>query len=259
MSKAPAFQFYPGDWITDSVSGCSLAAQGLWLRLMCLMHGSERYGFLVVNGQPMPDAMVARRIGCAVEEYRELLAELESAGVPSRSETGVIYSRRMVRDAEDRRTNSDRQRRFYARHNGQNGQSSADFNDSPNGNSNGQPNGNLTPGLTAVSHASSSSPPSGGEERARPRGAAERVFLKTENKSPPPLEAVAAEVRGYVDGFRSTGKQPTGWKSAFGAAVATVFSPGIRALSGMNDSEFSIAIQNAYEQALAENKAPKTA
>jgi hypothetical protein len=38
MSKRPSFQFYPGDWLRDSVAGCSLAAQGLWLRVMILAH-----------------------------------------------------------------------------------------------------------------------------------------------------------------------------------------------------------------------------
>ena len=47
----------------------------------------------------------------SVEEYRGLLSELFSAGVPSRREDGVIYSRRMVRDQQERDCAADRQRR----------------------------------------------------------------------------------------------------------------------------------------------------
>ena len=41
MAKLPYIQLYPGDWLRDSVAGCSLAAQGLWLRMMFVMHDSE--------------------------------------------------------------------------------------------------------------------------------------------------------------------------------------------------------------------------
>ncbi len=103
MAKLPAFQFYPGDWLRDNVSGCSLAAQGLWLRMMLLMHDSERYGYLSINGLPIPQDHIFRRCGCdSLEQYMTLFAELDNAGVPSRTDTGVIYSRRMVRDERKR-------------------------------------------------------------------------------------------------------------------------------------------------------------
>jgi hypothetical protein len=104
--------FYPSDWLSDSVAGCSLAAQGLWLRMLFVAHNSQRYGYLESEGKAIPDEQLARRCGCAsVEEYRNLLAELFSAGVPARSLEGIIYSRRMVRDQQDRDSAADRQRR----------------------------------------------------------------------------------------------------------------------------------------------------
>ena len=114
MSKRslPWLQFYPADWESDSISGCSLAAQGLWLRMMFVMHTSRRYGYLEVEGKSIPDEMMFRRCGClSVEEYRGLLSELFAAGVPSKTENGVIYSRRMVRDQRERDSAADRQRR----------------------------------------------------------------------------------------------------------------------------------------------------
>lgn len=112
-TKRPSFQFYPADWLRDPVSGCSLAAQGLWLRLMFLMHDSERYGYLCQNGLPIPPEQLARRVGCQPDEFNALLAELESAGIPGCTKDSIIYSRRMVRDAEERVRDADRKRKSY--------------------------------------------------------------------------------------------------------------------------------------------------
>ncbi len=111
MPKLPAMQFYPGDWLRDQIAGCSLASQGLWLRMMIVMHDSDRYGHLCNNGAPIPPEQAARRCGCSLVEYEALLAELDGVGVPSRTRDNVIYSRRMVRDAEERILNAERQRK----------------------------------------------------------------------------------------------------------------------------------------------------
>src|SRR5574343_1640294 len=98
--KLPRIELYPGDWLRDSVSGCSLAAQGLWLRMMFLAHVSTRYGYLEVDGSPMQPEFIARRCGADdTAQYETLLSELVAVGVPSVTENGIYYSRRMVRDA----------------------------------------------------------------------------------------------------------------------------------------------------------------
>lgn len=105
--KLPAIMFYPGDWLQDDVSGCSLAAQGLWLRMMFLMHNSDRYGYLSLNGSPIPPESVARRCGCdTLAQYETLLDELIKARVPEVTKEGIILSRRMVRDDKKRRDGS---------------------------------------------------------------------------------------------------------------------------------------------------------
>lgn len=106
MKKLPCIYLYPGDWLRDDVSGCSLAAQGLWLRMMFLMHDSDRYGYLSKNGVAIPPEHTARRCGIPLEQYTTLLAELDSVGVPSRLDDGTIYSRRMVKDAKLREERS---------------------------------------------------------------------------------------------------------------------------------------------------------
>jgi hypothetical protein len=136
MPKLPSIQLYPGDWLRDEVAGCSLAAQGLWLRMMFIAHDSERYGYLSLNGGAMPDDFIARRCALpSVTDYVTLLAELDRASVPSRTPEGIIYSRRMVRDAKARASNSLRQKRFR----------------------NKRSNGVSNASVTAMSHRSSSS------------------------------------------------------------------------------------------------------
>lgn len=115
MARRPALQFYPGDWLRDSVSGCSLGAQGLWLRMLMVMHDSEECGRLVQNGKPMPDAVTARRCGTDTVTLALHIAELEDAGVFSRDENGVIFSRRMVREESDRKQTKDRVSNFRSK------------------------------------------------------------------------------------------------------------------------------------------------
>src|SRR5260363_9427 len=86
--KRPSFQFYHAEWRKDSaLQSCSIAARGLWIEMMCIMHECEPYGYLSINGHAMNAAQLARLVG-----------EFEKAGVFSRTETGCIYSRRMVND-----------------------------------------------------------------------------------------------------------------------------------------------------------------
>ena len=108
----PAIQLYVGDWLKDDIAGCSLEAQGLWLRMMFVMHVTERYGYLQLNGKPIPAESIARRCGCTLPQYLTLLQELDDSGVPSRTRDEVIFSRRMVRDAEKRTYDAERQRKY---------------------------------------------------------------------------------------------------------------------------------------------------
>ena len=101
--RRPAFQFYPADWRKDAaVQSCSLAAQGLWINLMCIAHECAPYGHLIINGKAMQVAQLARLIGITTKECDSLLSELHGAGVFSISDGGVIFSRRMVKDEATR-------------------------------------------------------------------------------------------------------------------------------------------------------------
>ncbi len=99
--KNPWFKFYPSDWRADeALRLCSLAARGLWVECMALMHEAKPYGHLLVNGRRLTDAQLAVLVGVPVDQVTALLGELENAGVSSKRGDGAIYSRRMTRDAK---------------------------------------------------------------------------------------------------------------------------------------------------------------
>ena len=101
--KRPSFQFYPADWRKDAaLQSCSIAAQGLWINLMCIAHECEPYGHLIINGKPMAAAQIGRLVGLSAKECQALIDELSDAGVLSIDEEGAIYSRRMVKDEQVR-------------------------------------------------------------------------------------------------------------------------------------------------------------
>lgn len=101
--KRPAFMFYPADWRKNpALRVCSVAARGLWMDVICLMHEAEPYGHLSVNGLAISEPQLARLVGETVGTTRKLLAELEAHNVFSRNDNGVIFSRRMVADESTR-------------------------------------------------------------------------------------------------------------------------------------------------------------
>jgi len=106
--KRPAFQFYPGDWQHDAaLRSCSVAARGLWIEMMCVMHQADPYGTLTLNGDKIDLLQLARMVGATAKEVTRWLGELETAGAFSRDDDGHIYSRRMVRDERVRNARAD--------------------------------------------------------------------------------------------------------------------------------------------------------
>lgn len=97
----PWMKFYSSDWRSDPrLRMCGMAARGLWVDLICLMHEATPYGHLLVGDQSPTDTQLAVLVGTTPDQITALLGELESAGVFSRTRTGVIYSRKMTRMAK---------------------------------------------------------------------------------------------------------------------------------------------------------------
>jgi hypothetical protein len=99
MSANPWMKFYPSDWRGDQgLRAVSIAARGLWIECLCVMHEAKPYGHLLLNGEPVDDGTLARMTGASVDEVSALMAELRKAGVFSVTREGVVFSRRMTKD-----------------------------------------------------------------------------------------------------------------------------------------------------------------
>ncbi len=97
--KRPSFQWYPNDWLSaPDVRACSIAARGLWIDMICLMHQGIPYGHLMLNGKVYLEGSLAKISGISETEVKAALDELEALGVFSRTPEGVIFCRRMVED-----------------------------------------------------------------------------------------------------------------------------------------------------------------
>lgn len=98
--KLPAIQFYPGDWHKDQgVQALDLEHRGAWFEMLLMMHDSDERGVLLVNGLPMPEDVIARRLGLVNQKFNQILTTLLNFGVASKRESdGAIFCRRMVRD-----------------------------------------------------------------------------------------------------------------------------------------------------------------
>lgn len=95
----PWMKFYPRDWRGDqTLRIVSLAARGLWIECLSIMHEARPYGHLVVNGKPVEADVLARLVGSSEAEVIALRDELLAAGVADLGRNGVLVSRRMVRD-----------------------------------------------------------------------------------------------------------------------------------------------------------------
>ncbi|MER8846026.1 hypothetical protein [Mesorhizobium australicum] len=113
MSGTIWSKFYWSDWETDpAVRLCSMAAQGLWMRMLCIAAAHDPIGYVAVAGRGLDETSLARLTGCQESEVSSLLGELDRNGVFSRDRHGRIYSRRMVKDAK---------KSAIARKNGKNG------------------------------------------------------------------------------------------------------------------------------------------
>lgn len=94
-------KFWWQDWQRDpALRVCSLAARGLWMELLCIAHEGTPVGHVTINGRAPSVRQIAMISGVSEKEAERLLGEMEDSGVFSRTETGVIFSRRMVRDHE---------------------------------------------------------------------------------------------------------------------------------------------------------------
>lgn len=101
--KRPSFQFYPGDWRRDpGVQALDFHDRGVWFEILCLMHESDYYGALSLNGRPMPLAAASRILGLPEDELESTIQRLLDYGVATQDDDGFLICRRMIRDERER-------------------------------------------------------------------------------------------------------------------------------------------------------------
>lgn len=99
-NKAKHFWIEPDELARKGLDFCSLAAQGLWLKVMRLMHDSERYGYLSRDGKAISDEQLARRCGVDQMTWLTLAGELTDFNLLKRTADGILFSPELVAQEE---------------------------------------------------------------------------------------------------------------------------------------------------------------
>ena len=99
-NKAPAFQFYAADWLTDtSLRLVSAETRGVWIDLLCHAFLSSDPGFLIVGGQDLDEHGIRKLSGLTPKKFKKVFHELINFGILKQDEFGRYYSKRMTQDA----------------------------------------------------------------------------------------------------------------------------------------------------------------
>jgi hypothetical protein len=65
--KLPWMKFYPADWRADpALRMCSLAARGLWMEILSIMHEADPRGSLLINGNTIGAKQLASLCGATL-------------------------------------------------------------------------------------------------------------------------------------------------------------------------------------------------
>jgi len=104
MAKNPSTTWYFNDWENDEkLKACSLAAQGLWMRLLGIAARSPEPGVVQIGSLTLslPDGLahIALAVGRPLEEIAPLIDELTTSGAASLDRKRRLVNRRMVRAA----------------------------------------------------------------------------------------------------------------------------------------------------------------
>ena len=110
--KAPAFQFYPGDWLRDTELHCaSVATRGIWIDLLCRMFDSNDRGRLTGDVSTL-----ARLAHCTDAEMKRFLEEAEVLHfcdvLRNRDGKITLTNRRMYREGLSRGNSRKRQQKY---------------------------------------------------------------------------------------------------------------------------------------------------
>lgn len=100
MNKAPAFQFYPKDWLDFRVQRMSLGAQGAYMKILCFMWADSKDQCSILDD----NTLLARALGTTVEQWLEFRGEILRDGDPIfEAKDGKLYSARLAHEASGQR------------------------------------------------------------------------------------------------------------------------------------------------------------
>jgi uncharacterized protein YdaU (DUF1376 family) len=106
-------KFNPNDWWQEpGLRAASLETRGAWIDILCLMWKSPHRGMLEMPDGCPPDAHKMHRIlGCTVEQWTSIEAELYDLAIASKSSDGRMMCRRMMREATEENEASEHARK----------------------------------------------------------------------------------------------------------------------------------------------------
>ena len=164
--KAPAFQFYVRDWLSDpQLKMASHESKGIWIDLLCYMWEAPDRGTLTGTTQEY-----CRMIGTTEPEFIRFIDEakrLKFASVTESNGKVTLENRRMMREEKDRKNNALRQARFKS-----------------NAKCNGDSNEKVTPPSSSSSSSSKKKERKKKEKTPVPNGTTSHDFLESLKGNP---------------------------------------------------------------------------
>jgi len=186
VGKAPAFQFYPADWLKDpAVQAASSATRGAWINLLCRMWEADERGKIVGTMD-----QIRKLAGCEDAEWDAVLTEIvelkiadienienvtPASRVTERSKKVTLINRRMHKRYLELKSHAERQHKYRGRHSG--------------GVNDGKRDNEVTPISSSSSSSSNLLPPPEGESAERTTCPHEEI-LRLYHETCPTLPAV---------------------------------------------------------------------
>ena len=115
MPKAPAFQFYVKDWLSDpQLQSCSASTRGIWIDALCFMWEAPIRGKLFGTEESIRKLL--RATNGDFTQFMEDAKRYEFVTVTFDNKNITLINRRMYREYNNNENNRLRQFRFREKH-----------------------------------------------------------------------------------------------------------------------------------------------
>lgn len=107
LRNQPYLPLYIQDYLTDEkLNMCSPAAQGVYVRIMCILHKQPKYGMLIMKQKYKQNSSIIKDFACVlsklitfeVQVIDDALTELIDEGVLTIDKEGNLFQKRMIDD-----------------------------------------------------------------------------------------------------------------------------------------------------------------